>query len=231
MKQDSNTAAPVISKGTVPPGSRRRAKMSQRPSVAANDGGESPTPPYQPPPPVEPNTPRGLGVRDPRPPARPMQPLADPRRAASRDLIDVQRRTLWKARPNDASPWLTASGRPINSSQAGRTEATFQKLITGQKPIDDAIPTVTNLPTPLIEEAVKNARSADQAANLTTLPYRYTKGLETVNDELGYGERIRESFCRISKDGTLETHVRISQLTKSGRQQLRPLCGPDEQHT
>src|SRR5215471_10560326 len=137
MKQDSNTAEPIPSKGTTPPGSGRRAKTTRRPPAAANDGGESP--PYEPPPPAEPDSPRELGVRDPRPPARPVQPLADPRRAASRDLIDVQRRILWKARGNESSPWLTTNER-VDPGQASQTEHTFVGLIGART--DDPIPTV-----------------------------------------------------------------------------------------
>lgn len=231
MKQAPNKnrpSSPAKANATYPPVSETTTKSKRQRVAAGGAGGDGQTTTDETAA-TAPDTPRELGVRDPRPPARLVQPLADPRRAASRDLIDVQRRSLWRPRTNEPSPWLTTKER-LDPSLASRTEGTFKELIAATNANADPIRTVVDFSANVVEQATENALTSDQAANMTTLPYRYTKGVETVNDELGYGERITESFCRISKDGTLETHERISQLTKSGRQQLRPFCEPDE-HT
>jgi hypothetical protein len=57
------------------------------------------------------------------------------------------------------------------------------------------------------------------ASTLSTLPYRYTRGIETVNDEMGYGERVETVFWA-KVDGELIVEERVAQRTKSGRQDL-----------
>ena len=49
--------------------------------------------------------------------------------------------------------------------------------------------------------------------------YRYSKGPDTLNDELGYGEVVIERFWRIIKGKAKVVH-RQSQRTKTGRQFL-----------
>jgi hypothetical protein len=55
--------------------------------------------------------------------------------------------------------------------------------------------------------------------NLTLLVYRYTRGYDTVDDEMGYGERIIEPLWT-RKGDKLEKEDRTSQRTKTGRQLL-----------
>jgi hypothetical protein len=50
--------------------------------------------------------------------------------------------------------------------------------------------------------------------------YRYSKGPDFTNDELGYGEVIEEEIWLI-QDGKATSHKRISQRTKTGRQILQ----------
>jgi hypothetical protein len=58
--------------------------------------------------------------------------------------------------------------------------------------------------------------------------YRYSKGPDFVNDEIGYGEMITETLWQIQGDRIVEIK-RVSQRTKTGRQVLMrtPAGKPD----
>jgi hypothetical protein len=58
------------------------------------------------------------------------------------------------------------------------------------------------------------------AEDLTGQVYRYTRGNDLTNDEMGYGERADEVFWEVSGK-KLVPRLRTSQRTKSGRQVLK----------
>jgi hypothetical protein len=73
---------------------------------------------------------------------------------------------------------------------------------------------------PPSREALADEARADRDADLTLLQYRYTRAPEVVNDEMGYGERVTETFWQPTAGGKLTQVERVSQRTKSGRQVL-----------
>ncbi len=56
--------------------------------------------------------------------------------------------------------------------------------------------------------------------------YRYSRGDDLTNDEMGYGERISEPLWAKQSGGKLERTTRTSQRTKSGRQELGDVKKP-----
>jgi hypothetical protein len=83
-------------------------------------------------------------------------------------------------------------------------------------------------PTPPKPHAAR-AKHAPRAAAAASIPedpslasagYRYTKALPVLNDQLGYGEQIVETFLKENDDGTLALFTRTSQRTRTGRQVL-----------
>ena len=57
--------------------------------------------------------------------------------------------------------------------------------------------------------------------DLTGRIYKYSRGADLTNDEMGYGERGFEVFCAVEGDALKEA-TRTIQRTKSGKQTLTP---------
>jgi hypothetical protein len=165
--------------------------------------------------------PRRNGVRDPRPLAPVRVDLVDPRAAANRDRIELKRRVQWTKlrRESEPQPWLM---EPSREAIAREVESSDLVDIDDSHDADIDQPVFAFLSQKDAALARKDAQASDKSSSLTMLTYRYTKGLETVNDEMGYGERIHDVFWRRNRKGALKIITRTSQRTKSGRQQLRP---------
>jgi hypothetical protein len=69
-----------------------------------------------------------------------------------------------------------------------------------------------------IVEAVPKGK-VEHRESMARAVYRYSKGPDTLNDELGYGEVVTECFWNVF-DGIARVVYRKSQRTKTGRQFL-----------
>jgi hypothetical protein len=67
--------------------------------------------------------------------------------------------------------------------------------------------------------APETAKPLAAQSDLTNRVYKYSRGVDLTNDEMGYGERGEEQLWHV-KEQTLQPMPRSSQLTKSGRQPL-----------
>ncbi len=151
--------------------------------------------------------PRKNGVRDPRPVDPPPKRLVDPRIVASRDLIALERRLLSPRRGLEDVADPKGARIPSKLRDAAKTSAKTYRELIGKAPEGPAA-------------AAGKTRDADANADLPMFPYRYTKGPDITNDEMGYGERLEELFYVPTENGGLEPFKRLSQRTKSGRQVL-----------
>ena len=201
--------SPVIAAGTK--GRTQRARRAKKRAT--------------PPAPAQAREPLRMGVRDPRPTVPPGDTIEEPRKPACKDLISVQRRVLWRkaGEPGAPSPWLALEKEPPRAQAA---EKVFEQLtsIPPQEPSTPKRRTSAAVSTnPRLVAAQADALIADKNASMTMLPYRYTKGPDITNDEMGYGEQITDIFWRFdSSKNRLVAFPRISRRTKSGRQQLHP---------
>lgn len=142
------------------------------------------------------------GVRDPRITKPTREDVENPRPDANRDIIALDRR------------WFIEN--PVRDKPISPPSSNYRKYL------DPA----SMRPSPKLGRRERPPegdydRRTDYEADLTMLQYRYTKGPEVVNDEMGYGECVTEVFWQPKEDGTLERVWRTSQRTKTGRQFLR----------
>jgi hypothetical protein len=155
-------------------------------------------------------------VRDPRKTRHPPTSLDDPRMPPNRDLLALERRGLWvrtgdphhlNEYPYFYSPSRVQLGAPVAPLVATSSQSTG---VTSQ----------AHPRNPMTPAGSPQNHIGDDGS--LTLPiYRYTKKVELVNDEMGYGERIVEPFFMRHRDEhKLIVAYRVSQRTKSGRQHL-----------
>lgn len=158
------------------------------------------------------------GVRDPRYSQPISDDIEDPRPDANRDLIAADRR------------WLVArsGGRGADGGDRNTRRTPGEPPSTaygGYLKTARVAPSATGHGSPSARDRgdgreTSNEERADRDADLTLVQYRYTKAPEVVNDEMGYGERIGETFWQL-RGGSLSEVRRVSQRTKSGRQVLK----------
>lgn len=166
-----------------------------------------------------PKNPPLKGVRDPRF-TKQFQGIENPRPDANRDIIALQRRWL-KALEGRRSGGLSPSSayfKYLNENPSipppAADASTANPAGTPNPPGTPNTARALNSEPPASRE-----RPADRDANLTLVQYRYTKALEVVNDEMGYGECVTEIFWQATGDG-MRRFERRNQRTKSGRQVL-----------
>jgi hypothetical protein len=151
--------------------------------------------------------------------------------AASSPGAATATRVSGDALPTQAAPDATASRGSAQSTAAAKAVAASAPGTPGTvppTPPDDATHTTSgSVPPPAGPShasspppASGNLAKADLPPDLTVLVYRYTRGNDLTNDEMGYGDRTKELFWEPKDDGFLESVSRINQRTKSGRQFL-----------
>jgi hypothetical protein len=169
---------------------------------------------------------RFSGIRDPRGARTSRATLDDPRKPANRDLLALERRRLWlkatNAQPLAGFPYFMDrdDGEKEHKKQkrASALAANLSDVFKLPKAPTSGKPGPATPGTPVSAARIEE----DSDGSLTLLVYRYTKQVEVINDELGYGERLVEEFYQ-PVDGNpkqLTRVLRVSQRTKTGRQQL-----------
>jgi hypothetical protein len=137
--------------------------------------------------------------------------LEDPRVPPWQDLIAADRRRLLSGK-DDAVPTQEALMALRKAhARVSRTRASKKK--------GKDVPGASLAELEQGKEAIANAQGNWTSIDPTTHPYRYTRGPDLTNDEMGYGERLDEELWFVV-DGTIVSKWRSSQRTKSGRQFL-----------
>jgi hypothetical protein len=154
-------------------------------------------------------------VRDPRPTKISRALLDGPRTPANRDLLAIERRRLWwrgrEQKMEDYPFYSHAQARSVSDDSPINLAPKSKET---QHPEQASSHSATTMAKPATN---------DGDGSLTLLIYRYTKHVDLVNDEMGYGERIIEPYFMPKAPGTapeLQLIIRVSQRTKTGRQEL-----------
>ena len=169
------------------------------------------------------------GIRDPRGPRASRAMLDEPRKAANRDWLAAERRRLWlNANPLPLS-WKPAERRDYPyfkvapQTKLERAKSSLSGVFVVAASPGKAPPATASEPAKQI--VLRESHDFDRAGTLTALVYRYTKQVDLVNDDMGYGERIIEPYFQPeqSEAQRLKRVIRVSQRTKTGRQELLDL--------
>jgi hypothetical protein len=145
------------------------------------------------PPPSKPPPTASVAVRDPRLVKAARPKVDEPRAPTNRDLIAVERRRRLQL------DQTAQNGGPADGKRH------VQRLAYLGDP-----------------QRVAHASKAVSEAGLSFLAYRYTRQVEIVNEQMGYGERVNDLHWKPAKEDRdkLEEVRRVSQRTKTGRQHL-----------